>query len=80
MMDRITKDIEDLDLSEKTHFASLIRNVEDETVGYTNEVTHPTGVEAVLKTIEPYLVEEIALMSAQDMINTFVAYTHPHVS
>lgn len=41
---------------------------------------HPTGIDAVLKTIEPYLVDEIALMTVEDMINTFVAYTHPHAS
>ena len=80
LIDRITRDISELNLSEKTHFVTILRNIEDETAVNVGQVEHQTTVEAVLKTIEPYLMDDIAVMNVEDLTNTFVAYSHPHVS
>ena len=62
LIDRIVRNFKDLNLEERTSFVEMLRNIEDETVAYTGNVLFQTGIESVLKTIEPYIVEDIAVM------------------
>ena len=57
-----------------------MRNVEDGIAAHTGSVDFETGIESALKTIEPYITEDIAIMDVQEMIDTYVGFSHPHVS
>ena len=34
----------------------------------------------MLKTVEPYIADEMALLSVQDLVNAYIGFSHPHSS
>ena len=82
LTDRVVKDFSNLSQEEMCDFVSLTRYIEDEvaSMGGNAEITYTTGVEIILQTVEPYIQEELSLLSISDLINAYIGFTHPHVS
>ena len=49
-------------------------------MGGNAELTYTTAVEAILETLEPYIQDEITLLTVGELINAYVGFTHPHIS
>jgi hypothetical protein len=79
---RVVRDISELSSEEMCEFVALTRNIEDEvaSMGGNAEITYTTQVEAILSTVEPYVLEEISLLTVTDLMNAYIGFTHTHVS
>lgn len=79
---RVVRDISHVSSEEMCEFVALTRNLEDEvaSMGGNAEINYTTQVEAILTTIEPYVVEELSLLTVTDLMNAYIGFTHTHVS
>lgn len=79
---RVVKDFSLLTQEEMCEFVALTRNLEDEvaSMGGHTDIDYTTQVEQILTTIEPYVQDEISLLTVNDLINAYVGFSHTHVS
>lgn len=72
--EKLTRDIQQLEMSERCHFINLMRQLRDDNAG---EALYPTFVQSVLETAEPYLKDDLSFMDVHDLVNLLVGFTHP---
>lgn len=75
--EKLTRDIQQLEMSERCHFINLMRQLNDEAVNKTGKALYPTFVQSVLETSEPYLKDDLSFMDVHDLVNLLVGFTHP---
>lgn len=76
---RLTKDISRLNLTEKCEFLRTLTLVEDEaaTMQASGQVDFTTTIDYYLETIEPYIMDQLNVMTLNDVLNAIVGFSHP---
>ena len=61
-------------------FANTLRHIQDESASISGQVNQSNVVEVCLETIEPYIVDELPVLSMHDMVQAYIGFTHPHTT
>ena len=75
---RLTRDISQLNLREKCEFLRTLTLVEDEaaTMQASGQVDFTTTIDHYLEIIEPYILDQINVMTLNDVLNAIIGFSH----
>ena len=61
-------------------FVGTLRFIEDETASMSGQVNENNTIEITLETVEPYIVDELPILSIHDQAQAYIGFTHPHTT
>ena len=80
LLENITENISKLSIESQCAFVGSLTSIVDEVASMSQgRVNEGSKVEGILSTIEPYLLDKLSLLTLEDLTNTFVGFSHPHL-
>ena len=80
LVDTLASEFNSLATPSQIEFLGLLAHVLDETASYHTEIDFVTSIDGILETLEPYFQEKLEVLSFDQLVDTYIGFSHPHTS
>ena len=79
-MTHVLKEFDHLNTTDQVDFLSLLKYIQEGDYASVAKIGGVSSVQIILETCEPYILEKLPLLMVDEMIDTLLAFSHPHVA